>query len=52
LRSIQVVGARSAVGSALAARFATGVTANHAVAWRSKSTAEVLLRKRDHLIQV
>ncbi|HEX9222788.1 MAG TPA: hypothetical protein VF860_05620, partial [Candidatus Acidoferrales bacterium] len=42
LRSIQVAGARSAAGSALPGRFATGVAANHAVARRSKSSAQAL----------
>src|SRR5438552_9015911 len=42
----QYVGARSAVGSALPARFATDVTAkDHAVARRSKSSAEVVVGK-------
>jgi len=40
LRSIQVAGARSAVGSTLPGRRVTGVAANHAVAGRSKSSAE------------
>jgi hypothetical protein len=42
LPSMQVAGARSAVGSALPRRFATDVTANHAVAKRSQSSVEVL----------
>src|SRR6266581_4130643 len=42
LCSIRVAGARSAAGSALPERFATGVATNHAVARRSKSSAQAL----------
>jgi len=42
LCSVRVEGARSAAGSALSGRFATSVTADHAVAGRNESSAEVL----------